>query len=375
MNKRILFIEPFFSGSHKTWVTDLKSHSQHHITILSLPGKFWKWRMYGSAVTLAESFLSLDDVSFDMIIVTDMLDLTTFLSLVRHKLNPAIPVVTYFHENQIAYPWKEDGEDKKLNRDVNYAFMNYTTALASDYVLFNSAHNMHSFYDGMEDILKKMPDCRHSTIAPLKKKSLVLPIGINLKRLDYVEDHVYKCDEPLILWNHRWEFDKNPEDFFNALFQLKSEGYKFKIAALGEFYKNAPVIFEKAKEKLKDCIVKTGFLSGSEYSDWLNAADILPVTSRHDFFGISVMEAIYCNCYPILPNRLTYPDLFDIKSNPDIFYDSYDEFVNLLRDCITAYSSNNNMSYKHYATPYDWETIIPQYDQLFIDICEKNNYK
>ena len=29
--------------------------------------------------------------------------------------------------------------------------------------------------------------------------------------------------EPLILWNHRWEYDKNPEPFFQSLFRLKDE--------------------------------------------------------------------------------------------------------------------------------------------------------
>ncbi len=59
----------------------------------------------------------------------------------------------------------------------------------------------------------------------------------------------------------------------------------------------------------------------------MQAADILPVTSIHEFFGISVMEAIYCGCYPILPRRLTYPELFDDQKNPELFYDTFDELV------------------------------------------------
>jgi hypothetical protein len=30
-------------------------------------------------------------------------------------------------------------------------------------------------------------------------------------------------------------------------------------------------------------------------------------TSRHEFFGVSVMEAIFMGCAPVLPRRLTYP--------------------------------------------------------------------
>ena len=37
-----------------------------------------------------------------------------------------------------------------------------------------------------------------------------------------------------------------------------------------------------------------------EYAKWLWKADIIPVTSNQEFFGASVMEAIYCNTWPIL---------------------------------------------------------------------------
>ena len=115
------------------------------------------------------------------------------------------------------------------------------------------------------------------------------------------------------------DYDKNPDDFFRALHQLKDEGLKFKLALLGEVYKNAPDSLTTALEVFKDDIVVTGFMTSHEYSSWLQAADILPVTSYHDFFGISVMEAIYMNTYPVLPNRLTYPDLYKKEKHPELF--------------------------------------------------------
>ena len=43
--------------------------------------------------------------------------------------------------------------------------------------------------------------------------------------------------------------------------------------------------------------------------------DIIPVTSNHDFFGISVMEAVFCNVWPILPDRLSYKELLKKRSH------------------------------------------------------------
>ena len=48
---KILILEPFFTGSHKDWAEGFKFHSKHEVQILSLPGRFWKWRMHGGAIT------------------------------------------------------------------------------------------------------------------------------------------------------------------------------------------------------------------------------------------------------------------------------------------------------------------------------------
>ena len=109
---RILLVEPFHSGSHQQWAEGYQQHSQHEVQLLTLPGKFWKWRMAGGAVELANQFLNLD-FRPDLILATDMLDLPTFLSLSRKK-SAGIPIAIYFHENQITYPWSPTDEDLSL---------------------------------------------------------------------------------------------------------------------------------------------------------------------------------------------------------------------------------------------------------------------
>ena len=80
----ILLVEPYYTGSHKSWAEGYQSCSNHNVQIISLPGQFWKWRMHGGAITLAKQFMDMNFYA-DLILATDMLDLTTFLSLTKSR--------------------------------------------------------------------------------------------------------------------------------------------------------------------------------------------------------------------------------------------------------------------------------------------------
>lgn len=363
----ILLIEPFYSGSHKQFADQLSEHSRHRIQLLTLEGKFWKWRMYGAATTLGHMFMD-QQLTPDLILVTDMLDLPTFISTTRKYLNPDCPIICYFHENQLAYPWKEDSQDKAQQRDVHYGMMNYHTAMAADYNLFNSAYNMNSFYEELAVILNKMPDHKHTPyIKALRAKSCVMPLGLelNLSIRKTVQPSLAQGQAPLILWNHRWQHDKNPELFFDALDTLRIKGCTFRLAVLGESYKRMPKIFEELPERFFQELVHFGYASYEDYLRFLNEADLLPVTSGHDFFGISVMEAIHCGVRPLLPKRLAYKELYKPIENPELFYDTQKDLVEKLVHLCEDFKPRPRELYRSLTSPYDWQEIIPYYDAFF----------
>ena len=127
---KILYIEPYYTGSHQQWIEAYRRYSRHKIDILSLPGNKWKWRMHGGAITLANQFLEKAK-QYDLILVTDMMDVALFKSLISEKYNNT-PIALYFHENQLSYPWSPHDEDKVLKRDFHYYYINYTSSLISD---------------------------------------------------------------------------------------------------------------------------------------------------------------------------------------------------------------------------------------------------
>ena len=95
----LLITEPFLGGSHAAWANGYAQHSSHEVEIMGLKDSFWKWRMHGGAITLAKKYLQ-EGLKPDAIIVSDMLDLTTFLALTREQ-TANTPVYLYFHENQL----------------------------------------------------------------------------------------------------------------------------------------------------------------------------------------------------------------------------------------------------------------------------------
>lgn len=358
--KKILFIEPFYASSHKAMEDQFKKYSRHDITLLTLPGRHWKWRMHGAAITLAEKFLSMD-YKPDVIIATDMIDLTTFISIARKKIDN-IPVILFFHENQLTYPWSTSDPDVKLNRNRTYAWINYTSSLAADKILFNSQYHLDSFIGAIPEFLYAFPDYRnHETVDRIKNKSEVLYLGMELEQF-YI-DVRNENSIPTLLWNHRWEYDKCPELFFDVLYKLsEQDNCDFNVIVCGESYKKYPKVFDEARVRLKKHIVHIGYAETKEdYIKLVQSADILPVTNKQDFFGISIVEAIAANVFPLLPNRLSYPEHVDPSLHSNCFYNSEQELYQKLKRMIQDWP-NELPSFADSVKRYDWTNLIASYD-------------
>ena len=117
--------------------------------------------MHGGAITLARRFLAAK-ARPDVILATDMLDLTTFLALTRPQ-TAVIPTILYMHENQLTYPLPADGRTGPMRRqlgerDQHYAFINIASMLAANHVFFNSHYHLESFFDVLPNFLKHFPE-------------------------------------------------------------------------------------------------------------------------------------------------------------------------------------------------------------------------
>ena len=369
---KILAIEPYYGGSHKAFIDGLSSVSKHNLQVLTLPAHKWKWRMRHSAITFSQQAAALlaKAGKWDLIFCSDMLNLAEFSALAPADI-AGLPKVIYFHENQLTYPVRVEDE-----RDYQFAMTNLTSALAADEVWFNSQFHKKSFLDALVKFLKSMPDYQPlETVEKIRTKASVYPPGIN----DFPARPAREPGPIRILWAARWEHDKNPEDFFEALEILKAKNVQFKVSVIGQSFREQPEIFDKAQNNFSEHVDNWGYQKNrAEYEHVLGCADVVVSTAKHEFFGIGIIEAIAAGAYPLVPNRLSYPEILRLKQLEDTEQFLYDGTVINLADrlCELAIRIKNNKLWPVTINPstlidrYKWQNLVRCYDEALEQISE-----
>lgn len=386
----VLLVSPYHGGSHQAWAEGYRRHSSHEVELLTLPSRFWKWRMHGGAVTLARRFLERQDGGSrsapEVLLATDMLDLTTFLALVRRH-HPTLPAALYMHENQLTYPLPPDPNTGSMRRqhgerDLHYAFINYASMLAADRVYFNSQYHRESLFEALPRFLGRFPEYNERrTIPSLREKASVLPVGLEpIAPLEEASGsnappspgNGVTGAPPLILWNQRWEYDKNPGAFFDALYQISEEGIPFRLALCGERFSHSPGVFEEAIKKLQAHLVHVGYADVDRYQQLLWAADIVISTAHHEFFGISILEAISCETFPILPRRLSYPELIDSAYHDCCLYEAAEGLLRRLRWALRNGPAAARIAAElaPAVAQFSWHSLAARYDAVLAALCE-----
>jgi glycosyltransferase involved in cell wall biosynthesis len=328
--------------------------------------------MRHSAVTFADEVrrLVLEGQSWDVIFCSDILNLAEFMGLAPRSVQQ-LPAISYFHENQLTYPVRLEDE-----RDCHFAVTNMTSALAATSVWFNSAFHRDSFLESLTTFLRKMPDYRPTdAVEQIRNKAVVYPPGVNA-----IRKHGDREGVPMrILWAARWEHDKNPEDFFEALKILKGRNIEFRVSVIGEQFSDAPEVFEWAREYFAGHIDRWGYQkTGTEYEQALTQADVFVSTAQHEFFGITSVEAILAGAYPMLPRLLAYPEILGLnhdKHAEEFFYDgSVDHLANTLatlaervrNDCLWSEESRRVAQSMERFT---WSNLVDALDKAVERVC------
>ena len=354
---KIALVEPYYGGSHKAWADGYAASSAHDVSLMTHEARFWKWRMQGAHLTLAAQLAEAPGAPPDVVLASSMMNVAAFAGAARRTIGDA-PIAVYFHESQFAYPLSP------LDRpDQTYPMVNWSSAAAADLAVFNSGFHQALFFDEADRFLRQFPDKRHGhMVAKVRNRSIVLPVGVDLQRIGAPTVRVN--EPPLILWNQRWEHDKGPDEFVALIEALAAKELDFQVAVVGEQFVSAPESFESLPKLLGDRLVAFGFLSDDEYVDVLRRSDIVVSTAGHEFFGIAIVEAMATGAFPVLPNRLVYPERIPERYRDRCLYADAEGLAECvdwaIRNRTEATEIANNLATQ--VRKYDWSVVAPAYD-------------
>jgi glycosyltransferase involved in cell wall biosynthesis len=340
-HRRLLVLEPYNGGSHRAVLECLLPALGWEYDLLELPARKWKWRMRGAAITFAEEARRRDAqwrvahpagepgrpgarTRWDAVFASTFLNLAEFKGLAGPVI-ASVPTVVYYHENQLVYPSRHIAE-----WDLQFPLTNVTSALAADECWFNTAWNRDAFLEGIAPFIQQFPDHRPKGLAErIAPVSRVLPPPFDPAPFDAVAPS--RGSRCRIVWPHRWEHDKAPAAFFTAVTALADEGLDFEVAVAGQEFAEASAAFAAAADALGGRLAHIGEPDGRDaYAKLLARSDVAVSTAVNEFFGLAMVEAAYAGCFPLVPDRLAYPELYP----PEMRYGSAEALVARLRSLI-----------------------------------------
>lgn len=359
---RVIVVEPWAAGSHEAWAAGLAGASTHELHVVRHDGRFWRWRMRGGSLTLADEVRELIGTVGppDALVVSGTVDVSSLLGFLRRDLHPTVPVAVYLHESQLLFPVGPSQQPEE-----EFAMVNWRSMAVADAVWCNSAFHRDALVAALPPFLAGVPDRPHTAhLAGVVDRTTVLPVGVDTVPLIEAA-RTSTADAggpPLVLWNHRWDHDKNPQQFLGIVVKLAEQGVPFRLAVVGENRRTHPREFDAARAVLADRIDTWGWVDRDGYRALLLRSDVVVSTAIHEFFGIAMVEAMAAGCVPLLPRRLSYPELVPEAFHPAALYRGrlFDRLRAVLTDLPAARAAVAGL--RPAMAAYDWSAVAPRYD-------------
>ena len=364
----VSILNPYHAGSHAAWAHGAKSAIEkagHEVSLHTLPGRHWKWRMHGAAAHWGS--LLHDVPPPDLVLTTDMCDVAQLKGLLPRTWSN-VRFITMFHENQLTFPWSPNDPDANNGRDNTYAYINLSTAFASDAIWFNSEHHKTVFLEAAGAWLKKMPKPRlFPLLVALEKKCEVFHLGLDWDGWDSAKpagQKDFNLDTPIILWNHRWAWDKGTEAFMHLVDGILERHIPAEFVVLGQAFERQPEGWDELKEKMGARCLHWGFVEDKlDYVKWLWRSHIAPIHPHQEYFGLSVVEAMRCEVLPWVPPLHAYPETTPLN-HPFLPQETW---IEALENQSWKTWPVDSTKYRIKALSFGWETRGP----LLVDALER----
>ena len=348
-------VNPWHRGSHQRWAEGYAEASAHAVRLIALGGEAWRWRLQSGAVPLAEAMAGAWASAGvpDAMIVSGMVDTSTLLGLLRPPRSTR--VVVFQHESQVARPRPDQPEA----RDAVLA--QWRGWMAADQVWFATEWHRSVALEALVRFADAQPGSEVSATLPsIEARSRVVPVGIDLQPMR--DASPAGSEPPLVLWSHRWEPDKDPAAFVAAIDRLVQSDVEFRLALAGEHGDGGAPEYDQLLARHGDRVVAAGPLDAAAYAETVRRADVVVSTAVHEFFGVAMVEAMAAGAVPVLPDRLSYPEVLGAWAElayPDRSFGS--ALAAVLADLDGARRRASGLADS--MQRFDWSVVGPEMDE------------
>jgi len=254
--------------------------------------------------------------------------------------------------------------------------------MSAQYLLFNSRFNQDTFFAGAAALAAKMPDGIPTGFARNSfEKSAVIPVPVD--GVEVLRRRIKKDTSVEIVWNHRWEYDKQPQVFFSALTKLIAHGIDIKVHVMGQSFREVPECFSDFQNRFGDHLLTWGYQPQDKYQQILRQAHIVVSSALHDFQGLGMLEAIIAGCVPVAPDRMAYPEYMpeallyatsDDQSESKGELPEANALFNKLCSVIENFlAQSQGEAWLINTDNYRAENVLPAYKSCFSDLINRPN--
>lgn len=296
----VLFLEAYPGESHRRASEVLQRHSRHRITIIEASRDHWMTLALVSHLELADRISQLQPSAVDLIIVSGTTNLPgLLLSLPPHL--QGLPVVSYMHESQWSYP--STGEDSRS------VLVQHLDAIRhSSEIWFNSRFHREDMQRaaGEPFIDRRIRQEARALFQASRPRLRVVypPVEIDCcSHLGAPADGARR-----VVWNARWEHDKRPDRFVEAVRSLVRRIGSIDVLVLGTAGKDTQEITSMFAGIAGQVSVPGHLHDRTTYEQMLAGGGIIISTADHEFFGIGVLESVLAGLAPVVPAALAYSE-------------------------------------------------------------------
>ena len=139
------------------------------------------------------------------------------------------------------------------------------------------------------------------------------------------------------------------------------------LAFFGERFASTPAGLEPLLRELAPNIIHEGYAPDREtYAELLGSADVVASTALHEFFGMAVAEGLAAGCTPVVPNRLSYPEVLGAELSLFLYEEGQlaDRLTLLAQDPSALRESGRREHMRQRARSWSAEETCLQLDDL-----------